>query len=373
MLSGAPAAALWQPSAELSRLRAAQRKARPELRPELGASDSSEERKRAKPCESMRTHAPSHSTPAPRWMGRWLLAAAVYNLLWGLAMALAPVWTLGFLGVSPESREIWPQLWACIGMIVGVYGIGFLIASRNPLRHWPIVLVALLGKIFGPIGFVDAALRGALPWSMGVTILTNDLLWWIPFSMILWNAFRASQPAPPEGEVTLESALASLHDQDGRALRELTNLRPTLVVLLRHTGCTFCKEALADLARWEASIGAAGVGVAVVGMSPTAQHLRAHGERRGLRTVAWIADPDRKLYRALAVPRGTFPQLFGPRVMLGAARAMLGGHRLGALEGDGFQMPGAFVIHQGRVVREYRHSTAADRPDLAALACPVGG
>jgi hypothetical protein len=48
----------------------------------------------------------------------------------------------------------------------------------------------LLGKILGPIGFVDAAMRERLPWSMGWTILTNDLLWWIPFSLILLQARR---------------------------------------------------------------------------------------------------------------------------------------------------------------------------------------
>ena len=44
-------------------------------------------------------------------------------------------------------------------MIVGVYGIGYAIASTDPLRHWPIVLVNSLGKIFGPIGFAQALWR----------------------------------------------------------------------------------------------------------------------------------------------------------------------------------------------------------------------
>ena len=82
------------------------------------------------------------------------------------------------------------ELWQCIGMIVGVYGVGYAIAARDPLRHWPIVLVGLLGKIFGPVGFLQAALQGSLPWRAGWTILTNDLIWWIPFSTILLQAYR---------------------------------------------------------------------------------------------------------------------------------------------------------------------------------------
>ena len=69
-----------------------------------------------------------------------------------------------------------------------------LAAALNPLRHWPIVLVGLLGKLFGPIGFVDAALiKGTFPVQFGWTIITNDLIWWIPFAVILLAAWRAGE------------------------------------------------------------------------------------------------------------------------------------------------------------------------------------
>lgn len=311
------------------------------------------------------------TAPAPAWMRRWLAAAGVYNVVWGAAMAIAPVWTLKMLGVSPPDTQLWPQLWACIGMIVGMYGLGYLIASRDPARHWPIVLVGLLGKVLGPIGFVHAAAQGQLPWSMGVTILTNDLLWWIPFAMILWHSARAAQPSPPAGKVSFEAALEGLRDDQGRTLRAVTDDRQTLVVLLRHSGCTFCRQTLSDLARWQSDITSAGVGLAVVGMTASSEGLRALGRQHGLASAAWFADPDRLLYRAMELGRGSFLQLFGPRVVFAGVRAALRGHGIGKLEGDGFQMPGAFVIHRGRVVREFRHATAADRPDLKEFACPI--
>jgi hypothetical protein len=304
-------------------------------------------------------------------MRRWLLAAGAYNIVWGAVMVIAPISTLKMLGASPPTTELWPQLWACIGMIVGVYGLGYMIAARDPARQWPIVLVGLLGKIFGPIGFLSAAVRGQLPWSMGATILTNDLLWWIPFSMILWHAARAAQPEPPEGAVSLDAALDGLRDDRGRTLRALTDDRQTLVVLLRHSGCVFCKQTLSDLARQQAAIGNAGVGLAVVGMTTSPEGLRALGQHRGLTSANWFADPDRLLYRALELGRGSFLQLFGPRVWVAGVLAALRGHGIGKLEGDGFQMPGAFVIHRGRVIRAYRHATAADRPDLKELACSI--
>lgn len=313
------------------------------------------------------THRPS----APAWMRGWLAAAAAYNIAWGTVMAVAPVWSMRALGVTPSGTELWPQLWACIGMIVGVYGVGYAIAARNPLRHWPIVLVGLLGKVLGPIGFVDAAVRGLLPWSMGVTILTNDLLWWIPFSLILWRAALASQPAPPADPVSINEALDTLRDEQGRSLRSITDDAPTLVVLLRHTGCTFCRETLARLATQRSRLQALGVRLAVVGMTDQASELRALADRFDLRDASFFADPTRLLYRALELPRGRFLQLFGPIVWIRGAAAMLRGVGIGGLRGDGFQMPGAAFVHRGRVVKSYRYRTAADRPDFAEWTCPA--
>ena len=88
--------------------------------------------------------------PRPRWMKNVLIAAGVYNILFGL---WAVGWPQLWLHWSGLDDPVHPMLWQGIGMIVGVYGLGYLIASSNPLRHWPIVLVGFLGKLFGPIGF----------------------------------------------------------------------------------------------------------------------------------------------------------------------------------------------------------------------------
>ncbi len=308
---------------------------------------------------------------APLWMRRVLLAAGAYNIVWGLAVVAAPSALFKLVGMVPPN---YPWLFQCIGMIVGVYGIGYIIASRDPRRHWPIVLVGLLGKIFGPIGFVWTLARGDLPASFGLTILTNDLLWWIPFAMILWDAARTDQRPTGELEqhVSVDKALHALHDERGQKLRTFTEDAPVLVVLLRHAGCTFCREALADLGAKREKFLAQGVRLAIVGMSSTSEELRALGARYGLNDAAWFADPDRLLYRALELNRGTFLQLFGPRVWWRGMVATMRGLGVGRLEGDGFQMPGAFVIHKGKVLRAFRHATAADRPDYEELACPVG-
>ena len=125
-------------------------------------------------------------------MRLWLLAAGVYNLLWGALVVLLPDIPLRLAEMQPLP-EPGRAIWQCLGMVIGVYGVGYLCAARDPLRHWPIVLVGLLGKIFGPIGFAWTAWDGAIPWHFGVNIITNDLLWWLPFGRILWRAHRAAR------------------------------------------------------------------------------------------------------------------------------------------------------------------------------------
>ncbi len=133
-------------------------------------------------------------------MGLWLWGAAIYNIVWGAVVVLAPEWTFRTLGLDTlalsedASYALLIPIWQCVGMIVGVYGLAYAVAARDPFRHWPIVAAGLLGKILGPIGFIDAVfIREVFPVSFGLTILTNDLLWWIPFSLILLGAWRRSR------------------------------------------------------------------------------------------------------------------------------------------------------------------------------------
>ena len=127
-------------------------------------------------------------------MRRVLVAAGIYNLAWGSLTVGLPHWLFDLTGME---RPNYPFIWQCVGMIVGVYGIGYLAASRDPARHWPIVLVGLLGKIFGPLGYLMGLMRGDVPAAFGVTLPTNDLVWWVPFTVILLHAWRSHAAAEP--------------------------------------------------------------------------------------------------------------------------------------------------------------------------------
>ena len=120
-------------------------------------------------------------------MSAVLWAAAAYNVAFMLWVLIRPMAWFDWSGMK---RPIYPQVWQCVGMIVGVYGVGYAIAATNPLRWWPIVLVGLLGKSLGPMGFAWSAMASGLPWRAGVLNVFNDLIWWVPFALILRGAWR---------------------------------------------------------------------------------------------------------------------------------------------------------------------------------------
>ena len=321
----------------------------------------------------------------PKWMGTVLRIAGIYNVLWGAWVVLLPAQFWALLSMDQPN---YPFLWQCIGMIVGVYGLGYWVAGSDPVRHWPIVLVGLLGKIFGPIGFIDAHfVRDLVPLRFGLTLITNDLIWWVPFTLILWHAFKVetarrdgammdratrgdagSHRSAASGEVALADARVQGGAGAGRTLAELSADRPVLLVFLRHLGCTFCREALADLASARARLDAAGVRIVLVHMGDDAG-LATLVAKYGVGEAGRIADPGKSLYRAAELGRGNLAQLFGVRMWLrGLEAGVFAGHGVGKLAGDGFQMPGALVLRQGRIVRAYRHQDAADRPDYCTLA-----
>ena len=309
-------------------------------------------------------------SPRP-WMKYTLIAAGIYNLAWGSAAIFSPESMLRWLGVESEIVAI--KFWQCIGMIVGVYGIGYLIASRAPYRHWPITLVGLLGKIFGPIGFSLAITKDFLPASMGWTILTNDAIWWVPFSMILWGAIRYHQAAgsaydTPESD----DPLRELRTNTGKLLDDLANSSPQLVVFLRHVGCTFCRQALADLAAQREKIESLGCGIVLVHLSDDEPDAEEIFQRYGVDTIPRISDPSCRLYRQFGLDLGGFSQLFGLRVWLrGFIYGVLNGHGIGAVRGNSFQMPGIYLYHCGVILDGYRHESASDRPDYLGLASQI--
>lgn len=306
----------------------------------------------------------------PSWMKLVLAAAGFYNIVWGALVVVAPSLFFDWAGMVQPN---YPELWQCIGMIVGVYGLGYWIASSDPLRHWPIVLVGLLGKVLGPLGMVKALVDGRFPWSFAWINVTNDLIWWVPFTMILVHASKENSQKRRVSSPDIQGWAMRAQSQFGISILEHSKIRPVLLVFLRHVGCTFCREALSDLRERRAEIEATGTQIVLVhmGREQTADSILA---KYKMDDVPRVWDPKLTLYQAFGLEKGALAQLFGPKVWFRGFKAgFLGRHGAGRAEGDVAQMPGVFLVFHGEILKSYRHQSAADRPNYLELVGDLAG
>lgn len=157
----------------------------------------------------------------------------------------------------------------------------------------------------------------------------------------------------------------------GESLAQLTEQEPVLLVFLRHFGCSFCREAIADIARRRQGFMAQGIRVVLVHMSPEREIAERFFQKYKLFPVDHISDPEKRFYQAFGLFRGTPTQLFGLMNWIrGFQVGVLEGHGFafhGEELGDGFQMPGVFVLHRGEIKSSFIHQAAWDRPDYEEI------
>lgn len=136
--------------------------------------------------------------------------AGIYNLAFGL---WAGFWPLAFFQLFEIAPPRYPGIWACLGMVVGVYGLLYLHAAWKLETAWPIIAVGFLGKVLGPIGMVTS-FSDEWPRRLGMMCVYNDLIWWLPFGLFLirgtWLAKQLERLAPWLCIVTHVAALAAL-------------------------------------------------------------------------------------------------------------------------------------------------------------------
>lgn len=166
--------------------------------------------------------------------------------------------------------------------------------------------------------------------------------------------------------------LTSVMTNQQRSLADLSAQQPVLLVFLRHFGCTFCREALADLSALQEDIEALGARLVFVHMSDHDTANR-YFERFDLTDAEHISDVSCELYRVFGLTKGTPRQLFGLQSWIrGFEAGVMNGLGVGPQLGDGFQMPGVFVIKKGVVTSNFVHQLASDRPvylDLLRESC----
>jgi hypothetical protein len=160
----------------------------------------------------------------------------------------------------------------------------------------------------------------------------------------------------------------------GESLQEMADQQPVLLIFLRFFGCSFCREAISDIARRRKKLESSGLRVVFVHMAANQETAEKFFKKYKLFPVDHIADPEKNFYRAFGLGRGTPQQLFGLMNWIrGFQASVLEGHGASYQNeelGDGFQMPGVFVVHQGLIRNSFVHRHPYDRPDYESI-CAV--
>jgi hypothetical protein len=113
--------------------------------------------------------------------------AAAWNVAFGLFAGLAPQAFFTLLRLEPPR---YPAIWQCLGMVVGLYGVGYAYAARRLDRAPPFIAIGLAGKLLGPIGLVLTIRSGEWPLRTITLCFLNDLVWWTPFALFLLEGTR---------------------------------------------------------------------------------------------------------------------------------------------------------------------------------------
>jgi hypothetical protein len=120
--------------------------------------------------------------PLPDRWRPWFCAAAIYNVVWGAWVIALPNAYFELIGMPPPS--VLP-VWQVVGMFVLLWAPAYWWAATFPDRFGHLILLAMIGKVLGPIGYVIGVASGSLPLVFGLTIITNDIIWWPAFGRYL--------------------------------------------------------------------------------------------------------------------------------------------------------------------------------------------
>jgi peroxiredoxin len=193
---------------------------------------------------------------------------------------------------------------------------------------------------------------------------SNYVLYFLLYLSILSNRMNITNEH-------LESQVAS----NGKTILKMSQESPVLLVFLRHFGCIFCKESLFDISKQKQQIQDAGINIIFVHMSDRVE-AESFFKNYDLGNVVHIADPLCKLYSLFGLVKGSFNQLFGLKTWIRGAEIIAVKQQMPGLLriGDGFQMPGIFLLRDGAVVSSFIHNSVADKPNYESFVniCKVG-
>ncbi len=125
--------------------------------------------------------------PIRPWMTFVLRFAGVFNTLAGFGMVCFYHEGYELLRIAKPEQVLPVQV---TGVLVALFGIGYLLVAGNPTGNRNILTLGFLAKgICGSIALVHVAI-GNFPWWFGVVVFFADIIYLPPFLIIILHLYR---------------------------------------------------------------------------------------------------------------------------------------------------------------------------------------
>lgn len=163
------------------------------------------------------------------------------------------------------------------------------------------------------------------------------------------------------------SAIPTMKTNENRSIEKMSFDQPVLLIFLRNFGCAFCRQSLSDLSKQRAELESRGISLVLVHLNEN-EVARKYLERYDLVDLERVEDKHMRYYADFGLVKGDFNQLFGLQNWIrGFKSSVLKGHGMRMPLDDVFQMPGIFLIKDGKIENQFIHKMASDRPDYIKL------
>ena len=302
------------------------------------------------------------------WVDLTLRFAGIVNIVWGLIFALFtnPLFRWAQL---PEPAYLFP--WQLIGIMAVIFGLGYYIASFNVTKNALVVMIGFAVKVVSTLAVWKSVFTRDFSLPLALYFSAKDLLWLVPFAMVVYHIFKKWQ-APEKGRtnpsVPFAETLLSFRTDQGKNLLELSHAQPILLVFLPHDASPLFQQCADTIREQRSDIERQGAQLILVGPSRSERTMSIL-RSSGLVDEEYISDPTYVMYNTFNLKRATLGQIFGFQSWKqGWANTGLNGVNVDELIGDGFRMPGAFLVYRGELRKSYHYERSTDHPDFALLA-----
>jgi peroxiredoxin len=157
--------------------------------------------------------------------------------------------------------------------------------------------------------------------------------------------------------------LAIMITQNDETVLNIANVKPTMLIFLRHFGCPFCRKAMDDLSKLRPRLASLNTELVLVHMAEN-NIADTYFRKFKLVGVSHVSDPDCRFYTAFGLKKGSLTQIFGFQSWIrGFVVQSKYGAEVNKQLGDNFQMSGAFMLFEGNVIDSYVHKNTFDRPN----------